>query len=126
MQPPENTGNIQYSAEPGTVAGDENRSIHGTAYKAAQGYLFRDQDETPWWIIYSPTTGTGSGGAQQVGDILSCSESTDELVTVRVLARNVLQRDADNAFLSACPATYEEATRTASQIPTQSVTRRAF
>lgn len=110
-------GRIKFAALPGTVTGYGDRGVDGMAYPAAGDYHFLDSANDSWWIIFQPTTPSGTHAAQVRGDILACSASPGESVHVLKLAGNVLQSDADEAFRTKRPASYEDAADVAAGIP---------
>lgn len=108
---------LRFAALPQAVEGYGGRGVDGTAYRPPGGYLFLDKSGDTWWIVFQEFPDTGSHGPLAQGDVLSCGESHDELVHVRVLASNVNRADADAAFRKNAPASYEEAVEVASRIP---------
>ncbi|WP_427132692.1 hypothetical protein [Pseudarthrobacter sp. S9] len=108
---------MKFAALAGTVTGYGDRGVDGTAYSSRDGYLFADGNDDAWWIVFQPSSGAGVPGAQARGDVLACSDAHGELIRVRVLAGDVLRRDADAAFREHAPLTYEDAVAVAADLP---------
>ena len=110
-------GGVRFAAPPDAVEGYDGLGVEGAAYRPRAGYLFRDESGATWWIIFQIAPDSGSHGSKVRGDVLACSAAYDELVHVRVLARDVLRGDADAAFSQNTPFSYEEAAEVAASIP---------
>ncbi|MDQ0634300.1 hypothetical protein QFZ40_002209 [Arthrobacter pascens] len=110
---------MRFVARPEAVEGYEGRGVDGAVYRPPAGSLFRDESGATWWIIFQASPGSGPHGPKVKGDVLACSAAHDQLVHVRVLARDVLCVEADAAFHDKAPNTYEEALDVAASIPGQ-------
>ncbi|MEA5455400.1 hypothetical protein SPF06_11770 [Sinomonas sp. JGH33] len=90
-----------------TDAGDR---IQGDLYRGQNGYLFTDATGARWWVMFSAHGSNGDAVSQRTGRIVACSEpDEDQTFDVRVLADDVHEDEAAEAFLKSPPASLEEA-----------------